>query len=108
MTMLTGPRAGIAVTMTAPAPEEIERPPANAGADARPQSRTDTADRFESAQTMSQVRTRITVDGSSDRMVVQIVDAITEETIREIPPEKLRELANYLAQFLGLRMDERA
>lgn len=82
-----------------------------AGQDADEESRRaaqHTADRFESGPRITEVKTHISVDENSHEPVVCILDARTDEVIREIPPEKIRKMAEFLTQWVGLRMDHRA
>lgn len=43
----------------------------------------------------------------ADRYMLQIVDIITNEVIKEIPPQKLLDLAASIREMIGLLLDEK-
>lgn len=47
------------------------------------------------------------VNKESNRMIVKVLDTQTNETIREIPPEKYLELVQNLCEQVGLFLDEK-
>ena len=47
------------------------------------------------------------VDHPSKRIIIKIVDAETEEVIRQIPPEELLRIMHHIDELLGLLVDER-
>ncbi|MGG4107871.1 flagellar protein FlaG [Paenibacillus sp. FSL W8-0187] len=47
------------------------------------------------------------VHKSSHQMIVKVVDTKTNETLREIPPEKYLDLVQNLCEQVGLFLDER-
>jgi len=47
------------------------------------------------------------VNKESNRMIVKVLDTRTNETIREIPPEKYLELVQNLCEQVGLFLDEK-
>lgn len=50
---------------------------------------------------------RFKLHESSDRIMVQIVDRMENEVIREIPPEKLLNLIGQIQEMIGLLLDEK-
>jgi flagellar protein FlaG len=50
---------------------------------------------------------RFSVDDESDRMIVRIVNAETNEVIRQIPPKEVLQLMHRLDQMAGLMLDEK-
>ena len=47
------------------------------------------------------------VDEPTQRVVVNVIDTTTNEIIREIPPERVLEIAARLREFIGMLVDER-
>lgn len=50
---------------------------------------------------------RFRVHESTDRLIVRVVDAETQEVLREIPPEEILELVAHIEKTVGLIIDER-
>jgi flagellar protein FlaG len=65
-------------------------------------------DQWEIGSSVTRVETRITLDKSTSQMIVGVYNADTNELIREIPPEKVREMAENLLKLVGSQMDTRA
>ncbi|MDR5659794.1 flagellar protein FlaG [Serpentinicella sp. ANB-PHB4] len=47
------------------------------------------------------------VHEDTNRVMVKVIDASTEEVIREIPPEKVLDMVAYMLEFAGILVDER-
>lgn len=65
------------------------------------------SDRLEMSEAASQVEVQFSTDRATRQMVVRVVDASTNELIREIPPEKVRRMAESLMEFAGRLVDIR-
>ncbi len=52
-------------------------------------------------------RLRFRIHESTERLIVRVVDAETEEVLREIPPEEVLKLAAHIEEMVGLIIDER-
>lgn len=52
-------------------------------------------------------RTVFKMDDASGRMLMQVVDSVTQEVIRQVPPEELLKLSNMIQQYLGMMVDKR-
>ena len=44
-------------------------------------------------------------DDTSEQIIIRVVDRATGETIRQIPPQELLDIANRVHDFLGLLLD---
>lgn len=53
-------------------------------------------------------RLRFQLHDETERLMVQVLDAETEEVIREIPPEEMLDLASRIHEMIGLFLDEMA
>lgn len=51
---------------------------------------------------------RFSVHEDTQRMMVQVVDVVTQEVIKEIPPEDVLDTAARIREAIGLLIDERA
>lgn len=47
------------------------------------------------------------IDESSGKVLVQVLDSITGQVVRQIPPEEMLRLAQMIRQYLGLVVDSR-
>ena len=54
------------------------------------------------------IESHFSVDPDTHQTVVRVVDAATQEVIRELPPETIRSLSKSLGQFIGKQMDAKA
>ncbi len=59
----------------------------------------------ESATTQESKRIQFTLDKGTGRMAISIIDAKTEEVIREIPPEEILKVRENLKKSIGLIFD---
>lgn len=50
---------------------------------------------------------RFKLHDSSERFMVQIVDRVSNEVIKEIPPERLLNLVGQIQEMIGLLQDEK-
>lgn len=48
------------------------------------------------------------VDETTDRLVVKVIDRVTGEVIRQVPPETMLEALGKIHEMLGLLLDEHA
>ena len=53
-------------------------------------------------------RLRFSIDESTGRLQVRVIDNLTNEIIREVPPERVLAFVRKFEEFLGLLFDERA
>ena len=51
---------------------------------------------------------KFSVDDSSGRVVITVMDQVTKEVIREIPPEEVLNLADHLDNLQGVLIKEKA
>ncbi len=51
---------------------------------------------------------RFVVHEDTNRMMVRVVDALTDEVIKEIPPEEVLDTAARIREMIGVLIDERA
>lgn len=51
---------------------------------------------------------QFSVDKSTDRVVIRVIDRQTNEVIRQIPSEEILNLAEHLGKFKGLLVKEKA
>ncbi len=47
-----------------------------------------------------------TVDDSTNKIVIRVIDGNTKEVIRQIPPEEVLRIASQVNQLLGILIDE--
>lgn len=66
------------------------------------------ADTFIADSGNHNIEAQFSVDPDTHETVVRVVDASTQEVIRELPPEAIRSLSKTLAQYVGKQMDTRA
>ncbi|GAB6877614.1 flagellar protein FlaG [Thermaerobacter litoralis] len=52
-------------------------------------------------------RLRFHVDDASGRLVVEVIDRDTGETVRQVPPEHVLQIAQYLETLAGRLLDDR-
>ncbi len=50
---------------------------------------------------------RFVLHDKLDRYYVKVVDSVTQETVREIPPEQMLDMYAAMAEFMGLIVDEK-
>jgi flagellar protein FlaG len=53
-------------------------------------------------------RVAFSVDKTTGKTVVKIIDEDSEQVIRQIPPEQMLRIAQRITELLGLLVDERA
>lgn len=51
---------------------------------------------------------RFVVHEDTNRMMVRVVDILTDEVIKEIPPEEVLDTAARIREMIGILIDERA
>lgn len=51
---------------------------------------------------------KFSVDEKSDRVVIKVIDQLTKEIIREIPPEAVIDMAQQLDRAQGVLIEEKA
>lgn len=66
------------------------------------------ADMLNQSAKWSQKRLRFQVHDETERLMVQVLDAETEEVIRELPPEEALDLAARIQEMIGILLDEMA
>ena len=52
-------------------------------------------------------RLNFSIDEEAEELVVKVVDPDSDEVIRELPPEEMRELAQRMEELTGILLDER-
>ncbi len=52
-------------------------------------------------------RLKFSVNEEIDRVVVKVVDAVTDKVIKEIPPEEMQRLIARIKETIGLLFDEK-
>jgi flagellar protein FlaG len=62
--------------------------------------------RFNEVLSLTDSQLKIEVDHETDRVIVKIVEQESGEVIRQIPPEELLELEQYLSSPKGLLLQE--
>ncbi len=53
-------------------------------------------------------RLNFSVDDTTGRLLAKIIDAETNEVVREVPPERVLEFVRRFREFMGLLFDEQA
>ena len=53
-------------------------------------------------------RLNFSVDDTTGRLLAKIIDAKTNEVVREVPPERVLEFVRRFREFMGLLFDEQA
>lgn len=103
----TGLGAGQAVPQSPAAPSEAQLKTA-LPAQPNQVARVAKADTLIVASGDGNIESHFSVDPDTHQTVVRVVDAATQEVIRELPPETIRSLSKSLAQFIGKQMDAKA
>ena len=60
------------------------------------------------AETFPDHRISFAMDDGSEELVVRVVDNMTEEVVRQVPPQEFLELVSKVQQLMGLFFDELA
>lgn len=100
--------AGVTGAVTPrPAAAPVAPPQAQAVQPAQP-AQPARSDTFAANSGGGLVESHFSVDPDTHETVVSVVDATTQEVIRELPPEAIRNLSKTLAHFIGQKMDNKA
>lgn len=59
---------------------------------------------------MEQMRTNIvfSIDEESSKVVIKVINSLTEEVIRQIPPDEVLRIASHISKLMGIFVDESA
>lgn len=107
---------------TPPARHPTESPPPSAPLPARQQADAGTTDRAEptaglAREALEYLRShagtvapnlQFSIDRDTGRMVIKVVDAVTKEVIRQIPPDEVLRLDKAMDKLKGLLLDGEA
>ena len=88
----------------APAPEPVETPKPHSTAEIVAQLQ-EIASKANASFRHSQTHLQFEIGSSTGRIIVRIIDTMTEEVIRTIPPEELIRISDRLDQVRGLLFD---
>src|SRR5690625_6484270 len=69
---------------------------------------TEVAEMLNDSAQWTQKRLRFTIHSDTERLMVLVLDAQTDEVLRELPPEDMLNLVARVREFIGLLFDELA
>ncbi len=108
------PEPQVVTTGTNPQPVEVIPFGMGTGAEAQEENPENTSRRIKNAvehanQTMRHAKTKceFSYHEETKRVSIKVIDAETEEVIREIPPEETLEMLSKMWELAGLMVDEK-